>query len=231
MNSKIKIIKNSVILFIIFSIIICAICLILKFTHSREFGFIVSAEVENEEIVILLMGDSLMEDTIWVEEFSKVLKKEYKFVDFKIIKSAKTGEMSDSAVLRIDKELEKYNPNIVILAYGTNDVNVIHIEKYKNNMELIIQKSLKYNAKVFVNLIGPFEPTALKEKYIYYNFEIVKLSNKLDFEIIDIDIALSGDIEANLADHTHYSDRGSLIVAETVFTSLLEYIKGEIKNE
>jgi len=230
MERRNKIIKSSIMLLVLFSILAGLIYFSLNFTGDHKLGFFVSSKVEKKEITILLMGDSLMTETIWVEEFSEMLKEDYKFIDFEIIKSARPGEMSDNAASRIDKELKKYNPNILILAYGTNDVNVIKADNYKKNMESMIEKSLKQNVKVFINLIGPFEKTALKDRFVDYNFVLFELSETLDFEIMDILTPLSGDVEANLADHTHYSNRGSLIVAETVFEYISKYIE-ELDNE
>lgn len=179
------------------------------------------------EINILIIGDSLVIKTDWVERFDNLLKEKYKFTEFNIYKSCKSGALAEYGDKRIVLDLIEYHPDIVIIAFGTNDVNVTELKRYREAMENMVEKSEKYGAGVFVNFIGPFEPYACKEEYVKYNDILKIISYDYGVGIIDIHTPLMRDVENYLADGIHYSYSGSDVVAGRVFRSITKYIRDE----
>jgi len=216
-------------------LIICLIVLPLLasgyFERGYEIGSIAAASFSLEKapgINILIIGDSLLIETDWVERFSFLLKGKYRFTRFGIYKDSKSGAMAEYGEKRIALDLIEYNPDIAIIAFGTNDVNVTELETYRENMESMVGKSEKYGAEVFINFIGPFEPSACKEEYTRYNDIIKIISYDYDVRVIDTHTPLTRNIEKYLADEMHYSYSGSEIVAKRVFNSITKYIDNEV---
>ena len=215
-------------------LIICLIILPFLFLYSIDRGYEIGGLAEESfslgnapEINILIMGDSLLIETDWVERFDKLLKKKYKFTGFNIYKSGKPGAPAEYGDKRIVLDLIEYHPDIVIIAFGTNDVNVTELKRYREAVESMVEKSERYGAEVFINFIGPFEPYACKEEYVKYNDILKIISYDYDIEIIDIHTPLMRDAEKYLADGIHYSYSGSGVVAGRVFRSITNYIEDE----
>jgi len=200
------------------------------FDRGYEINGLATANFSLEDapgIDILVMGDSLIIETDWVERFGILLREKYKFTSFGIYKSGKSGATAEYGDKRIVLDLIKYNPDIVIIAFGTNDVNVTELDIYREHMEGMVEKSKKYGAEVFINFIGPFEPCACKEEYIKYNDIIKIISYDYGVRSIDVSTPLMRNTEKYLADNIHYSYSGSEIVARKVFGSVTRYIKDE----
>jgi len=200
------------------------------FDRGYEINGLATANFNLEDapgIDILVMGDSLIIETDWVERFGTLLREKYKFTSFGVYKGGKSGEVAEYGDKRIVLDLIKYNPDVVIIAFGTNDVNVTELEVYREHMEGMVEKSKKYGADVFINFIGPFEPCACKEEYIKYNDIIKIISYDYGVRIIDVNTPLMRNTEKYLADDMHYSYSGSEIVARKVFGSITRYIKDE----
>ncbi|MBE3114715.1 MAG: hypothetical protein IMZ59_04265, partial [Actinobacteria bacterium] len=72
-------------------------------------------------MTIVAMGDSLIEMSNWVQMLDDLLEANYPYSDYNTIASAKSGEMARGGNARFDSTVAIYNPEIVIIAYGTND--------------------------------------------------------------------------------------------------------------
>lgn len=216
-----KIVKN---------LLVLSLSLILAFGAScnNEVNILITSKVEIEELNILIMGDSLITKSDWVDRLIKLLDDSYKFTKFKVVKSAKSGETSYDAMKRIDSVLDMTNPDLSVLAYGTNDTGTIRIADYKIYMEMLVVKSLKTGSYVLINTIGPIMGKG-KEDYKYYNNILELIEHNYDnVEIIDVKTPLEKEIYcyyyANFTDGMHYSQLGASIVAETVFKRINEYL-------
>ncbi|MDD5623050.1 MAG: hypothetical protein PHQ09_07860, partial [Actinomycetota bacterium] len=103
---------------------------------------------------IVAMGDSLIEMSNWVQMFDDLLEANYPYADYNTIASGKGGEKASGGNARFESTVAIYNPQIVIVAYGTNDAGP-RISGFQANMESIIVKAKNLGARVFINLIGP----------------------------------------------------------------------------
>jgi len=173
-------------------------------------------------ITIVAMGDSLIVKSDWVQRFDQLLESTYPYADYNTIPSGVNGELSNKGFARFDSTVGIYNPQIVIIAYGTNDAGA-GLNNFRVHLEGIVMKSRNLGATVFLNLIGPvFYPG--KESYPAYNNEILKIANKYSIPVIDVLSPLSQNPGKYLYDGVHYTSEGASVVAQTVFNSVTLYL-------
>ena len=173
-------------------------------------------------MTIVAMGDSLIEMSNWVQTFDELLEANYPYADYNTIASAKSGEMARGGNARFDSTVAIYNPEIVIIAYGTNDAGP-HISGFEANLESIVAKAKNLGARVFINLIGPIYWPG-KEKYVEYNDIIRQIASKYGAVVIDVLTPLSQNPGEYLTDGMHYSSAGAVVVAHTVFSYVSQYL-------
>ncbi|HJX01820.1 MAG TPA: GDSL-type esterase/lipase family protein, partial [Candidatus Humimicrobiaceae bacterium] len=138
---------------------------------------------------IVAMGDSLIEMTGWVQMFDDLLEANYPYADYNTIASGKGGEKASGGSARFDSTVAIYNPQIVIVAYGSNDAGP-RVSGFQANMESIVAKAKNLGARVFINLIGPIYWPG-KEKYAEYNNIIWQIAAKYGAVVIDVLTPLS----------------------------------------
>jgi uncharacterized repeat protein (TIGR01451 family) len=171
---------------------------------------------------IVAMGDSLIEMSNWVQMFDDLLEANYPYADYNTIASGKGGEKASGGNARFDSTVAIYNPQIVIVAYGTNDAGP-HVSGFQANMESIVAKAKNLGARVFINLIGPIYWPG-KEKYVDYNNIIWQIAAKYGAVVIDVLTPLSQNPGEYLTDGMHYSQAGAVVVAHTVFSYVSQYL-------
>lgn len=173
-------------------------------------------------MTIVAMGDSLIEMSNWVQMFDGLLEANYPYADYNTIASGKGGEMASGGNARFDSTVAIYDPDIVIIAYGSNDAGP-RVSGFQANMESIIVKAKNSGARVFINLIGPIYRPG-KEKYVEYNNIIRQIAAKYGVVVIDVLTPLSQNPEEYLTDGMHYSQAGAVVVAHTVFSYVSRYL-------
>ena len=173
-------------------------------------------------MTIVAMGDSLIAKSNWVQTFDELLEANYPYADYNTIASAKGGEMARNGYARFDSTVAVHNPQIIIIAYGTNDAGV-GLWNFRDNLEGIVIKSKNLGARVFINLIGPIDWPG-KEDYPKYNDEIRQIAARNDAVVIDVLTPLSQNPGGYFVDGMHYSSAGASVVAHTVFSYVSQYL-------
>ncbi len=175
------------------------------------------------KLTIVAMGDSLIAKSNWVQIFDELLEQRYPHADYNTIPSAKSGELSGQGLARFDSTVAPLKPDIIIIAYGSNDAG-FSVSGFRSNMESLIVKSQMLGARVFVNLIGPdFYPG--KESWPMYNQVIREVAAKHGAVVIDVVTPLSQNVGANImSDGIHYTQAGASVVAHTVFNYVTQYL-------
>jgi len=131
--------------------------------------------------------------------------------------------MSYEGCARFDSTVAIYKPQIIIIAYGTNDAGY-SLHYFASSIEQMVIKSRNLGATVFLNLIGPVSYPG-KESYPLYNDEIRKIAAKYSLPVIDVLSPLSQDPDRYLYDDgVHYTPDGSAVVAQTVFNNVVPYL-------
>jgi uncharacterized repeat protein (TIGR01451 family) len=173
-------------------------------------------------MIIVAMGDSLILKSNWVQMFDELLEANYPYADYNTIASAKSGEMARDGNARFDGTVAVHNPEIVIIAYGTNDVGP-RSSGFTANLESMVIKAKNLGARVFINLIGPIYYPG-KEEYAEYNDTIRQIASKHGAVVIDVLTPLSQNPGGYLVDGMHYSSEGAVVVAHTVFSYVSQYL-------
>jgi len=174
-------------------------------------------------MTIVAMGDSLIAKSDWVQRFDQLMESNYPYADYNTVPSGVSGERAPQGFVRFDGTVAIYNPQIIIIAYGTNDTGT-GVNNFSVHLEGIVMKSRNLGATVFLNLIGPIYYPG-KDSYPKYNNEIIKIANKYSIPVIDVLTPLSQNPGHYLySDGVHYTPEGSAVVAQTVFNSVTQYL-------
>jgi len=173
-------------------------------------------------MTIVAMGDSLIAKSNWVQTFDDLLEANYPYADYNTIASAKGGEMARDGNRRFDSTVAVYNPQIVVIAYGTNDTGP-GVSGFRANLESIVIKSKNLGARVFINLIGPVDWPG-KEDYNETNDIIRQVASEHGAVVIDVLTPLSQNPGGYFVDGMHYSSVGASVVAHTVFSYVSQYL-------
>ncbi|MDD3818617.1 MAG: GDSL-type esterase/lipase family protein [Actinomycetota bacterium] len=176
----------------------------------------------NASVTIVVMGDSLIEKSNWVQIFDGLLETNYPYAEYNTIASGKSGEMASGGNTRFESTVAIHNPQIVIIAYGTNDTGV-NLLSFTENLEALVVKSKNMGARVFINLIGPILQSG-KESYPVYNDAIRTIAAKHGAVVIDVLTPLSQNPGEYLSDGVHYSPAGASVVAHTVYSYVSQYL-------
>ncbi|GAG39817.1 unnamed protein product, partial [marine sediment metagenome] len=123
---------------------------------------------------------------------------------------------------RFDTTVAIHKPQIVILAYGTNDAGS-GLSNFSIHMEGLVNKARNLGATVFINLIGPLSYSG-KESWPLYNQKILEIAAKYSLPVIDVLTPLSQNKGKYLYDGIHYTPEGSAVVAQTVFNAVTPYL-------
>ena len=112
--------------------------------------------IENGAITIVAFGDSVTQGagdnginydaTYWNRLKNKILAiKDY--VPVNIINSGIGGVSATTSLPRVDSQVVRYNPDLIIVCFGLNDVHG-PLDEYLGSMRTIFEKSLKCGAEV-----------------------------------------------------------------------------------
>ncbi len=190
-------------------------------------------QTANEEIeslktkeVILVMGDSLIIKSDWVQILDKLLSFNYPSSNYNVITSAKGGERAHKGRERFGYSVAVHKPQIIVFAYGTNDVRGGNVQDFESSMEKMVIQAKDLGAEVFINLIGPIDiPDS--EHYHEFNNVIKQIALRNDVTVIDVLTPLSEHPDEYFIDGVYYNYKGSLIVARAVFDSIKERDNGK----
>ncbi|MGM0365885.1 MAG: DUF4214 domain-containing protein [Actinomycetota bacterium] len=172
-------------------------------------------------VTVVCMGDSLIVKSDWVQKLEQLLRANYPGTNFRVIASAVNGEMAQGAYRRFDSTVAIYNPQIIVIAYGTNDAGngLSTYEKYLNELT---KKAKGTGAVVFLNNFGPIDTRAFptKSDYMDYVAGVSRVASRNGVRMIDVYGPLNANRPANLLDWCHYSPQGASVVAQTVYGHL-----------
>ncbi len=187
-------------------------------------------ETKEDNLTILVMGDSLIIKSDWVQILDKLLEFNYPNSNYNVIASAQGSERARGGKRRFGYSVAIYKPQVIVFAYGTNDVEGGTIQNFESSMEKMVIQAKDLDAEVFINLIGPINiPDS--EHYHEFNNVIRQIAFRNSVTVIDVLTPLSEHPDEYLIDGIHYSYEGSLIVAQTVFDSISKYLDSQINSK
>ncbi len=175
---------------------------------------------------VVCMGDSQILVTEWPEILDGLLENQFPHAEFNTISSGVSSEMAIDAIARFDKDVRSYNPDIIILGYGSNDAGAMTVF-YEYHMDILIRQALSTGAKVFVHGVGSIDTSLVewndKTNYQVFN-EILKdrLCPKYGAVYIDIYKGISRDPGRYLRkDGIHWNEEGADFVAHEAFNAIV----------
>ena len=192
-------------------------------------GEVFAAELTEEKIVVLALGDSLTAGFgVDVEEnFPSRLqvKIDNAGLAYKVVNAGVSGDTTAGGVRRINW-LMKHKPQIVILALGANDgLRGLSTDEMRSNLETMIRISQKHGARVL--LAGMKALPNYGEDYIL-KFESVypELAKKYDLAYLPFLLeGVAGVREYTRPDGLHPTGSGYKIIADLVWQHLQPMLK------
>ncbi|WP_153109984.1 arylesterase [Propionivibrio limicola] len=116
---------------------------------------VVLAPAVHAASTILVLGDSLSagygirKDAAWPSLLGKRLQE--KRLDYNVVNVSISGETTSGGRSRIDPALRKHNPQIVIVALGSNDgLRGLPVETIRDNLLAMTDTALRIKAKVVI---------------------------------------------------------------------------------
>lgn len=179
---------------------------------------------------ILLLGDSLsagyglknIEDG-WPALLQARLAKKYP--NYQLINDSISGETTSNGRFKLPSALEKYHPDIVIIAYGGNDgLRGLNLNAMQENLVQMIQLIEKNHGKVL--LAGVRLPPNYGAKYTE-EFQKVYMSIAKKYAVTLIPNLLSNvdeHPELMQTDGLHPNEKAQAIILENVWASLVKLL-------
>ena len=131
--------------------------------------------------------------------------------------------MSFHAVTRFDSTVSAHRPQIIIIAFGTNDVGTSY-SYFLYNIEQMVLRAKSLGATVFLNMLGPIYTTG-KEKWPLYNNAIIDVANRHGIPAINVTTTLAQSPGKYLMDDgMHYTPAGAAVVAQIVYDHIVQYL-------
>lgn len=186
----------------------------------------------NYQVAIGCLGDSLIALSSWPQILDSILESTFAHSDYNVIASGVKAEMSSGGFQRFDSSIGKYNPQIVIIGYGTNDIGS-GTDKFSYYLSSIVQKAKNINATVFLESLGFIDTNKEPAKSDWQNYQkvIYQIGASYGVPVIDLYGPLSQNPEAYIADWVHYTPEGSAVVAHTIFNYVVQYLDSEGKRK
>ncbi len=114
-----------------------------------------TAQASAAEPVILVLGDSLSaaygmaQSEGWVALLQQRLRRTGH--PYRVVNASISGETSDGALDRIENELARWRPDIVILELGANDgLRGLPLAQLRDNLGTLIETSRRHGARVLL---------------------------------------------------------------------------------
>jgi len=214
----------------IFGIVIIVLLLALSMTF---FGCD-NDSTNNNDVIIVCLGDSLTAGygatTPSVDDKSKSYPAYLqKTTNISVINSGVSGNTTTQGLARVDSDVLSYNPNIVIILLGANDVfSGIPISMSQNNLQNIINKIDNGNRKIY--LAKPY--TDVIATALSISSDTITQYNNMFFTLAtsSSNITLINDIwdgiwGIHMSDIIHPNAKGYEIMADNIYNVIKPYLE------
>lgn len=172
-----------------------------------------------ESLTWLFMGDSITHGALWtfgykdyVELISQYVRETFNRKSDDFINTAVSGATIPSTLNRIEQRLEPYNPDIISVKLGANDLVSYTPAEYKENLETLLKHLYKKDALIILSTPTPSNRGEMENKrlieYIAVLEEIVEKHPKLLFvnHYSDLQNFLNENPEGWEKEYTFYTD-------------------------
>jgi acyl-CoA thioesterase I len=168
------------------------------------------------DAVILAFGDSLT--------YGKGAKENESYPDVlesltgrSVINEGISGEVSAEGLLRLPELLDEYQPDLLVLCHGGNDLlRKQNLTTMESNVRKMIQLAKARNIPVV--LLGVPKPGVFLSTYEGYN-EIASETGVVFIENLILDVLTDNSLKS---DSVHPNKNGYKVMAETIYSTLQE---------
>ncbi|MCC9605556.1 SGNH/GDSL hydrolase family protein [Blastopirellula sp. JC732] len=217
-----------------------------------------------EPTKIVCFGDSITgvyyhsgSKRAWCDMLGLLLQQAYPGAKLEMINAGVSGHTTVNALARIERDVLKKEPNLVVIGFGMNDVARTPFEEFAPNLREIIRRCQEVGAEVVLctpNAVSETEPRP-EVKVAKYSEAIRAVAAELQLPVVDIftswkqlreddpvgwSLLMSDEIHPNMTGHIRFAELiGSTIVGrplkfdktpppiETLKTTLGRLAKGE----
>ena len=150
--------------------------------------------MEHGSITIVAFGDSVThgyfrsEDPDYEAVYWNVLRKKINavrsYVPVNVINSGIGGDRASTAVARMDSQVFKYDPDLVIICFGLNDVNG-PLEDYINALREMFSRCIERGTDVIFltpNMLNTYVAEDTIDGYKNYAYRTAKMQNEGVFD-------------------------------------------------
>ena len=178
---------------------------------------------------IVCMGDSQIPVTNWPASLDYLLESSYPHAEYNTIGSGVPQQRAYEGVRRFDSSVAIYNPTIIVIGYGTNDVGS-GTSLFATGIAELINKAKSIGATVIVHSIGYIntDKNEIKKGYQSYNSVLRNVCASNGVPYVDIYGPMSGDPGRYVsAEGLHWTAEGGALVANLVFNTMINYLNSE----
>ncbi len=199
----------------------------------------------------LTYGYGVKSSICFINRLDKYMPEYFPFISWNIINSGINGDTTKSALKRVEKDVLRHNPNIVLILFGTNDSSNYNGQKitpnmYKDNLSEIIKKIKSHNNRTGLNFCIPIpiiitpppvydkiaSDFTTNEKIIKYKDAAKETAKKYNCPIVDFYDYLIEEsngiyIDYLQQDGIHLSEKGYDCLYDCIFSGISRLIDYE----
>ncbi len=216
-------------------------------------------QLSDSTLTIVAFGNSITAtrktiNKVYAQRLPALLQKNG--IEAKVINSGKpgshTGHITDNDLFKIKHALDRfesdvlgYNPDIVIIGFGTNDAHIdskkrrgksrIPLDRYKSNLEFMINQLLSRGTQVVLiapNILGDKYDKFQNKRLLKYVRVVRHLADKYKLGLVDnyklfVNYQKKTDksYEDLMLDGVHPNDLGHELIADELTKEIIKIIK------
>ena len=166
----------------------------------------------------------------WCDLVGLALQRLYPRTPVEMINAGVSGNSSADGLRRMEADVLRHQPQLVVAMFGLNDVTRVSPEDFRANLRQIVQRSRQVGAEVILmtpNFVGAGDPVRLPAKVAAYAQITRDVGRELDVPVTDTFRAFEA-VQAKdhrawigmMSDAIHPNMRGHKLLAEEVVSTL-----------
>jgi acyl-CoA thioesterase-1 len=184
--------------------------------------FLIIAPLQAKNIVVI--GDSLSAgygidpQKGWVSLLATKLANQGQF---KIINLSTSGDTTSNGLAKLAPALKKYQPDILILALGSNDgLRGLALSQIKNNLEAMVSKGKKAGAKIII--LATYLPPNYGAEYLnQFNAIYLDLAKRFQVALVPMFLeGVAGNDQLMQHDGLHPNEKAQALILDNVWPAL-----------
>lgn len=195
--------------------------------------------VEGLPVKIVCFGDSITGvyyhtggRRSWCDLLGIALTRTFPHARVEMINAGVSGNDTDAALKRMEKDVLRHTPDLVVVMFGMNDVRSLTPVVFRNNLQTIVQRARGGGAEVMLmtpNAIGPEDPVRPSARLDEYVRIVRDVGRKLELPVVDTHSVYAEIMAADpaawqrlMSDTIHPNLRGHRIFAEEVARAITD---------